>query len=59
MADTALIFPSLCFWQYCLYIPSAIFIVVLPVSFVDYIHGYMKSRPNFCQLSAKFAFHKA
>ena len=38
MADTALIFPSLCFWQYCLYISSAIFIVVLPISFMHYIH---------------------
>ena len=37
MTDTALIFPSLCFWQYCLYILSAIFIVVLPISFIHYI----------------------
>ena len=38
MADTALIFPSLCFWQYCLYNSSTIFIVVLPISLVHYIH---------------------
>ena len=38
MADTALIFPSLCFWQYSLDILSAIFLVVLPISFVHYIH---------------------
>ena len=49
MADTALIFPSLCFWQYSLDILSAIFLVVLPISFVHYIHGYMKAllaKPN-------------
>ena len=38
MADNALIFLSLCFWQHCLYISSAIFIAVLPISFVHYIH---------------------
>ena len=38
MPGTALIFPSLCFWQYCLYISSAMFIVLLPISFVHYIH---------------------
>ena len=38
MTDTALIFLSLCFRQCCLYISSAIFIVVLPISFVHYIH---------------------
>ena len=38
MADTALIFPLLCFWQYCLYILSSVFIAVLPISFIPYIH---------------------
>ena len=38
VADTALIFPSLCFWQYCLCISSAVFLVVLPISFVHHIH---------------------
>ena len=40
MADNALIFLSLCFWQHCLYISSAIFIAVLPISFVHYIHWW-------------------
>ena len=38
MADTALMFSSLCFWHYCLYILFSIFIVVLPISLVHYIH---------------------
>ena len=38
MTDTAPIFLSLCFRQCCLYISSAIFIVVLPISFVHCIY---------------------
>ena len=38
MADTVLTFPLLCFWQYCLYILSSVFIAVLPISFIPYIH---------------------
>ena len=56
---TSLIFRSLYFWQYCLYILLAISIAVPPLYFVHYIHGevlllyfvryihgYMKSWPN-------------
>ena len=37
--STALIFPTLYSWQYCLYISSAIFIALLSLYFVHYIHG--------------------
>ena len=36
---TSLIFLSLCFWQYWLCISSAIFIAVLALCFLHYIHG--------------------
>ena len=45
MPDNTLIFPLLCFWQYYLDISSAIFIVVLLISFVHYIHW--KAAPIF------------
>ena len=37
--STVLIFRTLYFWQYCLYIPFSIFISVLLLYFVYYIHG--------------------
>ena len=50
MADNALIFLLLCFWQYCLYNSSAIFIAVLPISFVHYIHRWEAALIIFCAL---------
>ena len=37
--STSLTFRSLCFWQYCRYISSALFIAVLALCFLRYIHG--------------------
>ena len=42
---TALIFRTLYSWQYCLYISYTIFIAVMLLYFLRYIHGYMKSWP--------------
>ena len=38
-STTSLIFCLLYFWQYCLYISSAIFITVLALCFLHYIHN--------------------
>ena len=39
LINTALIFRTLYFWHYCLYISSTILIAVLLLYFVHYIHG--------------------